>query len=99
MGGEVWTALIDAHMQSNEPPQENYRHPDISAWAPEEVLDALMHELKRHINSIYGFAVILSPGFDQETNQQAVHSILLNAEQMKALIHDIKDYLEKRHME
>ena len=81
-------------MQDDQPSQTPFSPPDISSWPPEEVLAALMNELKRHVNSIKGWAVILAQGFHEETYQKAIESLTWNVEQMEWLMREVRGYLE-----
>ncbi|MEO7840048.1 MAG: hypothetical protein ABIU06_11925 [Anaerolineales bacterium] len=82
-------------MDNEELTQNNFNQ-DISSWTPEELLKALTYDFERHSNSIKGWASVLSEGYTEELIKQVIQSLHWNADQMKRLIDDTREYLNKR---
>ena len=81
-------------MNNNGPTEDSFFQ-NLNSLTAEEFLMALTYDFERHANSISGWATILSKGCTEETLEQAVQSLNWNADHMKRLINETRNYLKK----
>ncbi len=62
-------------------------------WHPDDILRALVNELKGPLSSIKGYAQILSMEPDEELHARATQNILKIADKIEVLMKDIVIYL------
>ena len=72
---------------------DNHEFDDWKSWAPDEVLHALISELKRPLNTIKGYAQILSSKSSEELHAKATTGILNSVEHLETVMKDVISYL------
>ncbi|RIK31242.1 MAG: hypothetical protein DCC56_03390 [Anaerolineae bacterium] len=73
---------------------DNYGLDDWKSWTPDVVLRALIPELKRPVNTIKGYAQILSSESSEELHVKATTGILNSVEHLEIVIKDVISYLD-----
>ncbi len=80
--------------ETNSPnPKSENNLDDWTSWPPDDVLRALVNELKGPLSSIKGYAQILSMDPDKELHARATQNILKIADKIEILMKDIVIYL------